>query len=407
MVKNWWTYDKIWNLIECSPKISLKKGQSYDFIEMASVNEWCYKFPNKIETKEYKWWVKFEWWDTIFARITPCLQNWKITKIPDWIMWFWSTEYFVFRGKEWITDNDYVFYLMINENVRDEAEQSMVWASWRQRANIKVIENFDIPLPPLPTQKRIASILSSYDDLIENNTRRIQLLEQQAQALYRQWFVEFKFPWYEDVEMIKSSTGFWEVPNEWKVKEIWDIYKTTSWWTPSTKRKEYYWWGIERIKTKELNWKFIINSEVKITELWLTKSSAKLVPSNSTIIAMYWATIGQLWITSRESTTNQACCIFLKEEGSQFDYNYIYSFLSYAIKEIIWLWMWAAQQNISQTVIRKIKILDPGKQLLKEFNQIHQPLFEKILMLQKQNINLKKQRDVLLPQLVSGDVLVD
>jgi hypothetical protein len=75
MNREWWEIMKISDAINCKPKISLTKWEVYDFIQMASVKKWCFKFPENIESKEYKWWAKFEWWDTILARITLCLSS--------------------------------------------------------------------------------------------------------------------------------------------------------------------------------------------------------------------------------------------------------------------------------------------------------------------------------------------
>ena len=77
--------------------------------------------------------------------------------------------------------------------------------------------------PPLPTQRKIAAILSAYDDLIENNTRRIQILEEMAQALYREWFVHFRFPGHENVRMVDSGTELGEVPDGWEVREMQEV----------------------------------------------------------------------------------------------------------------------------------------------------------------------------------------
>ncbi|MEI7920138.1 MAG: restriction endonuclease subunit S [bacterium] len=79
------------------------------------------------------------------------------------------------------------------------------------------MKNLDIYLPPLPTQQRIAFILSTYDDLIENNTRRIKILEEQAQLIYKEWFMKFKFPGWEKVKMVDSGTELGKIPEGWSI----------------------------------------------------------------------------------------------------------------------------------------------------------------------------------------------
>ena len=85
--------------------------------------------------------------------------------------------------------------------------------------NMRDIRNLELPkLPRLPTQRKIAAVLSAYDDLIENNTRRIKILEEMASAIYREWFVEFRFPGHEQVEMVESELGL--IPQGWEVKKV-------------------------------------------------------------------------------------------------------------------------------------------------------------------------------------------
>ena len=169
------------------PKVSLEKEHFFSFIPMDVVNE-GYKY---VSPKEFKKWTgsggaKFENGDTLFARITPCLQNGKIAQAKNLPSGkgFGSTEFFVFRGKENVSDSDFIYYLAKTDDFRSYAIGSMVGASGRQRADATYVGNYEVNLPPLPTQKRIASILSAYDDLIENNLKRIKLLEESIQLVY-------------------------------------------------------------------------------------------------------------------------------------------------------------------------------------------------------------------------------
>ncbi len=124
----------------------------------------------------------------------------------------------------------------------------MFGASGRQRADLKVVREIEILAPPPPTQRKIAAILSAYDDLIENNTRRIQILEQMAQAIYREWFVHFRFPGHEDVRMVESELGL--IPEGWEVIHIKDLYRTSSGGTPSRKVDNYFGGSINWVKLR-------------------------------------------------------------------------------------------------------------------------------------------------------------
>ncbi|MBT2151368.1 restriction endonuclease subunit S [Pseudoalteromonas tetraodonis] len=257
-------------------------------------------------------------------------------------------------------------------------------------------------------QNRISSFLKNYDSLIENNNRRIAILEDMAQSLYREWFVNFRYPSHEDnldtdgnPKLIDSPLG--QIPEGWEIMPISACYKTSSGGTPSRKQVDYYgedhWW----VKTKELKDGFVVSVDECISELGLKKSSAKLFPKHSVVMAMYGATIGRLGILSEEASTNQACCALLPLNDNMSNW-FIYLLLLNDRKKLISLGQGAAQQNISQTVIQGFKILVPSGDLLNRFNQIVEPMFLSIENLYKRNMNLKQQRNMLLPKLISGQI---
>ena len=128
---------------------------------------------------------RFQSGDTLFARITPCLENGKIVRCLHTSNGpcFGSTEFFIFRGKPNVSDSTYIFYLALSPMIRDPAVKSMTGASGRQRAILSSVEDIHVPAYSLTTQRKIAVVLSAYDDLIENNTRRIKILEDMAQTV--------------------------------------------------------------------------------------------------------------------------------------------------------------------------------------------------------------------------------
>ena len=186
-----WEIKQFKDVVQFPPKITFEKGESYSFIPMEDLSSGIKYVSPKIE----KVWsgsggAKFEEGDTLFARITPCLQNGKISQAKNLKngKGFGSTEYFIFRGIENVSDSDFIYYFSLNEEFKKYAIGSMVGASGRQRADQKFVGEFEINLPPLETQKRIASILSTYDDLIENNLKRIKLLEETIREYRRMGF---------------------------------------------------------------------------------------------------------------------------------------------------------------------------------------------------------------------------
>ena len=196
-------------LVEFPPKVSLEKDELYDNIPMDVVDGGI-KYVQEINQRVYKGGgAKFGNGDTIFARITPCLENGKIAKVKglEKGFGFGSTEFFVFRAKENISDPDFIYYLAKTDLVRQPAIKSMVGASGRQRADKGVVEQIKVPNIPLPTQRKIASILSAYDDLIENNLKRIKLLEEKAFLRYKQIVREEKMDEFLIEEVCETLGG--------------------------------------------------------------------------------------------------------------------------------------------------------------------------------------------------------
>jgi type I restriction enzyme S subunit len=278
--------------------------------------------------------------------------------------------------------------------------QSISRGTTQDNMSVEKLMSFDFDVPDLPTQRKIAGILSAYDDLIENNLRRIKILEEMAQSLYREWFIHFRFPGHKSVKFVDSELG--QIPKGWEVKKLETLYRTSSGGTPSRKNLEYYEEGtIDWVKTGELKDGFVLSSEEKITTQALSKSSAKLFPANTVLIALYGATIGQLGILSREVATNQACCAIL-EVGQPFGRAFAYLTLLLRRNDIIGLRMGAAQQNISQAVLRDFEVICPSATSLEAFNQRAEPMFDLLLNLQRRNQTLCSTRDLLLPKLMKG-----
>ena len=254
-------------------------------------------------------------------------------------------------------------------------------------------------LPSLLIQQKIASILSTYDTLIENNNRRIRLLEQMAENLYKEWFVRFRFPGHEKVEMENG------LPKGWKSTKLIEECQTSSGGTPSRSKSEYYINGtIPWIKTGELQDNILINTEEYITEDAVKHSSAKIFPKGTLLMAMYGVNIGKLGISEIEATCNQACCVFTPK---QIDYKYyLYHYFKSIREYLLSISFGAAQQNLSQELIKAIKVIFPNESINTNFVRKIEPLYKKISFLQKQNTLLTRQRDLLLPRLMSGKLEV-
>lgn len=199
---------KLSDVIDFNPKDNLSKGSLAKKVSMNKLQPYT-KAIQDFEVARYNGGAKFRNGDTIMARITPCLENGK-TSFVDFLgeneVAFGSTEFVVMRAKRGITDSQYVYYLAISPEFRKIAIQSMVGSSGRQRVQQGVLNEYEISLPPLEEQKRIAAMLSSLDDKIEINRKINENLEQQAQAIFQN-------------ELLSIQT----LPDGWKQASLIDI----------------------------------------------------------------------------------------------------------------------------------------------------------------------------------------
>lgn len=255
----------------------------------------------------------------------------------------------------------------------------------------KDMENQILKLPSLPTQQKIANILSSLDDKIEVNRRINEQLEELAGALFKSWFVDFE-P-FKDGEFVESE-----------LVKLGSVINTTSGGTPSRKHMEYYSGNHGWVKSKELNGTFIIDTEETITDDAIAKSSAKLLPEKSILIAMYGATVGQYAVLSKPMTCNQAVCALLPNDD--YPYTFLFMFAKNKKDELINKAVGSAQQNISQILIKDLDISNDTKKI-KEYHKIVGPAFEIILKNQQEIHHLTTLRDTLLPKLMSGEIDVN
>ena len=233
----------------------------------------------------------------------------------------------------------------------------------------KQISDFTFHIPPLPIQHRIADILSAYDNLIENNQRRIQILENMARSLYREWFVEFRFPGYENVKFVDSPLG--KIPEGWELRTLSSLCtRMESGGTPSRKIKEYWNGGdIDWYKTGELCDGFLFNSQEKITILGHQKSTARLFDPGTLLMAIYGSpTVGRLGITTQTSSCNQAA-LGLVAEKKFLSQTFLYFILLTLRDYFNSMAQGAAQQNISKEKVAGARCVLPFRDLISAFDQ--------------------------------------
>lgn len=264
-------------------------------------------------------------------------------------------------------------------------------------------DNEPLVLPDVATQRRIASILSAYDDLIENNTRRIAILEEMARRIYEEWFVRFRFPGHDQVQKVASELGL--IPEGWKVQTVEQTFQILGGGTPS-KAEPAYWEG------GTINWysptdltragtSFMEQSADRITALGLAKSSAKLFPPMSVMLTSR-ATIGVVAINTNEACTNQGFITCLP--NSDYPLWLLYHWLKANVETFIGLGTGATFKEITKGTFKGIRLLVPPQNLVGAFSSTSEQLMLLSLNLQRKNRNLRVTRDLLLPKLISGEL---
>lgn len=269
---------------------------------------------------------------------------------------------------------------------------------------LTILKGLDFSYPPLPTQRKIASILSAYDDLIENNTRRIAILEEMAQAIYREWFVNFRFPGHENVKLVDSPLG--QIPEGWEVKTVGDFGNVITGKTPSKKKEEYYDGEICFVKTPDMHGNlFCLTTTETLSELGRDSQLRQTVPKNSICISCI-GTVGVISITTAECQTNQQINTIVPSS------THWREFIVLALKDNVprLKQMGAAgatMDNISKGKLVGFQILHPPHDVVSEFSLLVHDMFERIKLSQRQNNVLRNTRDLLLPKLISGKLDVE
>lgn len=282
--------------------------------------------------------------------------------------------------------------------------QFMAFSTMTTRASLANIDllNMEVELPPMETQHRIATILSRYDSLIENYQKQIKLLEEAAQRLYKEWFVDLRFPGHENTKIVDG------VPEGWEKKTIADVCTIiSSGSTPSRSNKAYWENGtIKWVKTKELQDGWILDTEEYISQEGYNSSSTKMFPANTILMAIYASpTLGRLGILSIDCCCNQAALGLIADENI-ISWQWLFWKLYELRDEFNAIARGAGQQNISGIVVKNKEIIIPDKGVIDGFTSVVSKMFEQQKSLSSQLRLLTEARDRLLPKLMSGEIAI-
>jgi len=396
-----WEWVKAKDFMIFNPKESVKKGTVIKNVPMDKIEPKTKEISN-YEITEYKGGVKFRNGDTLMARITPCLENGKISQVSilDYNeIGAGSTEFIVLREKEGVSDKDFIYYLSNSEYFKEPAIKSMVGSSGRQRVQRDVVENLDIYVPPLNTQKKIGKLLSLFDQKISLNKKINNHLEEIILEIFDRWFVKFEL----SDELKSSKLGL--IPKGWDIDYL-----------GSKKSCTIIGSGIRNfedskiyIATADVDNSIITYNENLITmEDKPSRANMQPVPKSIWFAKM---------IDSRK-------LIMVDEYSSELLDNYIFSTgfcgLKCVDKYFYYLWTFlltdafntmknnfctgTTMQAINNKDTKLIEFVLPDDNLLSQFNSIAEPIFKEIYYNNNEIKKLQNLRDILLPKLMSGEI---
>ena len=260
------------------------------------------------------------------------------------------------------------------------------------------IHRLDILLPEYQIQERIVEVLSAYDDLIENNRRRIQLLEEAARLLYREWFVHLRFPGHEHVA-IKDG-----VPEGWEKKTAYDVMDVLSGGTPKTKVQDYWDGDIPFYTPKDaVDYAYVGNTEKTLTEEGLRNCNSKLYPKDTVFITAR-GTVGKINITQTAMAMNQSCyALVAKPPINQY---FLYYSLVNGVEQFRSRAVGAVFNAIIRDTFKQIPFVVPDVKLIQAFTGHVTPLLQQMCILSTETQKLIQARDLLLPRLMNGEIAV-
>lgn len=350
--------------------------------------------------------------DILISTVRPNQRHYGIVKevLPNMIV---STGFVVLTPDELKVNADYLYFYLTQEEITSFLSQiAENSTSAYPSITPKVIADLEIDLPPIKEQNFIANLLSSLSAKIELNNRINKTLEEMAQAIFKQWFVDFDFP-DENGQPYKSSGGEMEesemglIPKGWKVGMISDLGEIVGGGTPSKKEVSYYAsLGIPWITPKDLSDnrnKYISRGSLDISELGYKNSSAKKMPKG-TVLFSSRAPIGYVAIAKNEVTTNQGfkSIIPYSHVGSEF----VYYFLKWSTDLIESRASGSTFKEISGGEMKKIPAIVPETKILAHFNDIVGKMGKQMEKCEEENQIMINIRDSLLPKLMSGEIRV-
>ncbi len=294
------------------------------------------------------------------------------------------------------TDKQFVYYLFNSGSVRQQIRASASGAKIRHTAPSR-IANVSVLVPPLPIQQRIAGILSTYDELIENNLRRIWILEEMTRALYREWFVEFRYPSHEKVARVASPVG--DIPKGWQLKKLSDVADVNrAQIRARTAPDEIHYIDISSVSPGRIE-------TITTYEFGDAPGRARRIVQHGDVL---WSCVRPnrrshaLAICPEPNTIASTGFAVLTPRTVPYPFLYLATttddFVAYLTNNATG----AAYPAVTTATFEKADLLVPPAPLLRRFGELTIPIMEQIYTLQRESQNLRWTRDLLLPRLISG-----
>ena len=347
---------------------------------------------NSSETQSAK--KKFRRGDLLFGTLRPYLRKVVWAKFDG----VCSTDITVIRAKE-PSDTGFLFYLMASPNFIDYATATSTGTNL-PRAKWSVLSEMDWQIPVQGKRGKIGAILSNYDDLIENNTRRIKILEEMAGTIYREWFVEFRFPGHENVKMVESELGL--IPQGWQIVKLSDIVELTrKGITPNKFPKETF--AHYSIPAFDNGGFPTLDAGDSI------KSSKYVVPPDCVLMSKLNPQIPRVWLpfintVHRPIASTEFLIIKPKPPVDCMYLFHLYQSPEFSHEfSVQRLGTSRSHQRVSFEGFLGMSVLLPNKSFLNEFHEKVNPIVNLCNTLRLKNTNLRQTRDVLLPKLISGE----
>lgn len=297
-------------------------------------------------------------------------------------------------------DSKYLYFWVKSSEGQSVLNNTTIGSS-QKALTIASLKGLEIPCPPAPVQKRIVEILAGYDDLIENNQKQIKLLEEAAQRLYKEWFVDLRFPGHETTPIVDG------VPEGWKVDRADTFFNMSIGKTPPRAEKQWFTDGDKgtpwiSISDMGNSGTYVFHSTEGLTAEAISKHNVRVVPAD-TILVSFKLTVGRVSITTTNTCTNEAIAHFLIPDGFLREYTYLYlkCFEYDSLGNTS-----AISKAVNSKIIKAMPFVMPDSEILQRFHQVGKPILEEIKNKQKTNIYLAEARDRLLPKLMSGEIEV-